>query len=276
MAGASVTLSNASIGYSETKATNSIGAFSSRTFPPTNYSLEITKAGFATTTLFKIVLNVGSKETRDVQLQIGDTKISVEVTASAAESLNATDATISSGIDGDRIQDLPNSLVNNAANYLALAPGATPSGEVAGTRSDQTNITLDGLDVNDQRGGFVFVTTVNTPLDSIQEFKVTSTGDDATYGHSAGGQMELVTKGGTNSFHGQGFEYNRTTAYTANNFFNNLNGIPNPQLIRNQFGGDIGGPIIKKKLLLFSFSYNGLRSVEPTSELRYGACTIVL
>jgi hypothetical protein len=155
---------------------------------------------------------------------------------------------------------------------LALAPGVVPNdgsgvnsgngGTVTGTRSDQTDITLDGLDVNDQRGGFAFTTTVNTPLDSIQELKVTSSGDDATYGHSAGGQMELVTKSGTNAFHGQAFEYNRTTAYTANDFFNNLNGVPNPQLIRNQFGGNLGGPILKDKLFFF-FSYNGLRSVEP-------------
>ena len=263
VADASVTLSNPSIGFTSTKVTNGVGGYEFSNVPPDkNYSLEFSKSGFTTLNLDKIILNVGSKETRDAVLRVGDTKISVEVTASAAESLNTTDATISSGIDGDRIQDLPNSFVNNAANYLALAPGVTPSGEVTGTRSDQTNITLDGLDVNDQRGGFAFTTTVNTPLDSIQEFKVTSTGDDATYGHSAGGQMELVTKAGTNSFHGQAFEYNRTTDYTANNFFNNLQGIANPQLIRNQFGGDLGGPIVKKKLFFF-FSYNGLRSVSP-------------
>ena len=259
----SVTLANPSIGFSLTKTTNAIGVYEFSNVPPaSNYSLVFSKSGFSNLTLGKITLNVGTKATRDAHLAVGDSKVTIEVTASASETLNPTDATIGSDIDGDRIQDLPNSLVNNAANYLALAPGVTPGGAVMGTRSDQTNITLDGLDVNDQRGGFSFETTVNTPLDSILEFKVTSTGDDATYGHSAGGQMELVTKSGTNSFHGELFEYNRTTDYTANDYFNNLQGIPNPQLIRNQFGGDLGGPIIKKKLFFF-FSYNGLRQVAP-------------
>jgi hypothetical protein len=263
----SVTLSNPSISFTSAKTTNGVGAYEFSNVPPaSNYRLLFSKPGFSTLEIDNITLNVGNKETRDAELRLGDAKTTVEVTSTPTETLNTTDATIGSNIDGDRIQDLPNVLVNNAANYLALAPGVTPGGAVTGTRSDQTNITLDGLDVNDQRGGFAFTTTVNTPLDSIQELKVTSTGDDATYGHSAGGQLELVTKSGTNSFHGQAFEYNRVTAYTANDYFNNLQGIPNPQLIRNQFGGDLGGPIIKKKLFFF-FSYNGLRAVQPEQNL---------
>ena len=269
VADATVTLQNTSIGFSSTKTTNSIGVYEFSNVPAaSNYSIVFSKNGFSGLTIDKIALNVGTKETRDAQLRVGDNKVSVEVVGSSAETLNTIDATIGSNIDGDRVQDLPNIFVNNAANYLSLAPGVVPNdgggngGEVAGTRSDQTNITLDGLDVNDQRGGFAFTTTVNTPLDSIQEFRVTTTGDDATYGHSAGGQFELVTKSGTNKFHGQLFEYNRVTAYTANDYFNNLQGIPNPQLILNQFGGDVGGPILKDKLFFF-FSYNGLREVQP-------------
>ena len=262
-----VILENHSIGFSASKATNSIGAYEFPDVPPaSNYSLKFSKSGFTTLTLDKITLNVGDKATRDAHLTVGDSNTTVEVTASASETLNTTDATIASVIDGDRVQDLPNSLVNNAANYLTLAPGVSPDGSVTGSRSDQTNITLDGLDVNDQRGGFAMTPTINLPLDAIQEFKVTSTGDDATYGHSAGGQMELVTKGGTDHFHGQLFEYNRTTDYTANDYFNNLQGIPNPELVRNQFGGDVGGPIIKGKLFFF-FSYNGLRQVAPEQNL---------
>ena len=268
VAKANVILANPSIGFSATKETNAKGVYEFPNVPPaSDYSLEFSMSGFATLTIGKITLNVAAKENRDAQLQVGSAAQTVEVTSNMSETLNTVDATIGSNIDGDRIQDLPNVFVNNAAQYLDLAPGVTPGGAVSGSRSDQTNITLDGLDVNDQRGGFSFTTTVNTPLDAIQELRVTTAGDDASYGHSAGGQMELVTKSGTNKFHGQLFEYNRTTAYTANDYFNNLQGIQNPQLIRNQFGGDLGGPIIPKKLFFF-FSYNGLREVSPQQNLK--------
>jgi Carboxypeptidase regulatory-like domain len=267
VAHATVTLVNPAIGVSITKITNPSGVYEFSNVPPaSDYSLSISMTGFSSLTLDKITLNVGSKVTRDVQLQVGSDKVTVEVTSSPTETLNTVDATVASVIDGDRIQDLPNIFVGNASQYLALAPGVTPGGAVAGTRSDQTNMTLDGLDVNDQRGGFAFSPTINTPLDSIQELKVTTSGDDATYGHSAGGQLEMVTKSGTNKFHGQLFEYNRLSNYAANDYFNNLQGIPNPQLILNQFGGDVGGPIIKEKLFFF-FSYNGVRQTQPTQNL---------
>ncbi|HKS83722.1 MAG TPA: TonB-dependent receptor [Candidatus Acidoferrales bacterium] len=262
VADASVTLTNPAIGFTSATTTNSIGVYEFSNVPPrVGYSLVFTKSGFETMTINNITLNVGLKATRDAQFKVGDVKVTVEVRSTSAETLNTTDASISSVIDGNRIQDLPNDLVNNAANYLALAPAVTPGGAVAGTRSDQSNITLDGLDVNDQRGGFAFTTSVNDPLDSIQELSVTTTGEDTTFGHSAGGQVQMVTKSGTNNFHGQVFDFNRVTAYEANNYFNNLQGIPIPQLIRNQFGADMGGPVLKNKLFFF-FSYNGLRAKE--------------
>jgi Carboxypeptidase regulatory-like domain len=259
---AAVTLSNAAIGFSASTKTNGVGVYEFLNVPPSEtYTLSVSKDGFRTSTLERVILNVATKATQDVQLMIGTAQANVEVTSRVGETLNTTDASLGSIIDADRVQDLPNIFVNQAGNYLSLAPGVTPGGAVTGTRSDQTNITLDGLDVNDQRGGFAFSTTVNTPLDSIQELKATVTGDDVTYGHSAGGQLELVTKSGTNQFHGQAFELNRVTAYAANNYFNNLQGVPNPQLIRNQFGADVGGPIRKDKLFFF-ISYNGLRAKQ--------------
>ena len=257
---ASVTLSNSAIGFTATTKTNGVGVYEFLNVPPSEtYTISITKEGFRTATLSPVILNVGTKSTQDVQLTVGTAQANVEVTSRVGETLNTTDASVGSVIDAERVQDLPNIFVNNASVYLSLAPGVTPGGAVTGTRSDQTNITLDGLDVNDQRGGFAFTPAVNTPLDAIQELKATVTGDDTTYGHSAGGQLELLTKSGTNSFHGQLFEYNRVTAYAANDYFNNLQGLPIPPLIRNQFGGNVGGPIKKDKLFFF-FSYDGLRA----------------
>lgn len=260
VSGVDVQLTNAGTGYSRASQTNDSGFYEFLQVPPgQNYTLTFSRTGFRTLTLGRITLTVSTKETRDARLEVGDVKATIEVKASGGETLNTTDASIGTVLDGARIEDLPNNAIASAAAYLALAPGVTPGGAVTGTRSDQTNITLDGLDVNDQRGGFAFTTTVNTPIDSIQELKTTVTGDDATFGHSAGGQMELVTKSGTNEFHGEAFDFNRVTAYAANNYFNNLQGIPIPKLILNQFGGDVGGPILKDKLYFF-FSYNGLRA----------------
>lgn len=260
VAQATVTLSNQTIGYTATTKTNDVGVYQFLDVPPSeHYAIKVSKEGFRDVTLANVALNVGTKATQDVKLAVGTTQVNVEVTARTGETLNTTDASIGTTVSGDQVQDLPNLFVNNATNYLALAPGVTADGSVAGTRSDETNMTLDGIDVNDQRGGFAFTPSVNIPLDSVQELSVTVTGDDATYGHSSGGQLELVTKSGTNNFHGQAFELNRVTAYAANNYFNNLEGIPEPALIRNQFGGDLGGPILKDKLFFF-FSYDGLRA----------------
>ena len=260
--GADVKLTDASTAYVRTAKTNSSGVYEFLQVPPgSNYTISFSREGFQTLTLEKIALSVGNKETRDARLQIGDTKTTIEVQANAGETLNTTDAAIGSVVDGARVQDLPSLFVNNAVLFLELAPGVGQGGDVTGTRSDQTNVTLDGLDVNDQRNGQAFISTVNTPLDSIQELRATVTGEDATFGNSAGAQLELVTKSGTNQFHGQAFDFNRVTALAANDFFNNLNDIPNPELIRNQFGGDVGGPIIKNKLYFF-FSYNGLRAKQ--------------
>lgn len=260
VSGTDVQLTNSGTGFARDTKTNEAGVYEFLQVPPgIDYTLTFSRTGFRTLTLGNVTLSVSSKETRDARLEVGDTKTTVEVKANSGETLNTTDASIGTVINGDRILDLPNTLLNNAANYLSLAPAVEPGGAVAGTRSDETNITLDGLDVNDQRGGFAFTPAVNLPLDSIQELKVTVTGDDASFGHSAGGQLELVTKSGTNAFHGQASDLNRVTAYTANDYFNNLQKIANPKLIRNQFFGDLGGPILKDKLFFF-FSYNGLRA----------------
>src|SRR5580704_7597407 len=266
---ADVKLTDPGTGFSATAKTNDTGIYQFSQVPPgEHYTITVSKEGFETVTIQNVALAVATKETKDVKLEVGNIKTVVEVTSHGETTLNTTDASIGTVIEGRRVEDLPSLFVENAAALLQLAPGVetgtnddSQAGVTTGTRGDQANITLDGLDVNDERIGQAFVTVVNTPLDSIQELKTTVGGADASYGHSAGGQVELVTKSGTNSFHGQAYDFNRVSALAANNFFNNLNGIPRPQLIRNQFGGDIGGPIVKDKLFFF-FTYNGLRAIQ--------------
>jgi len=149
----------------------------------------------------------------------------------------------------------------------------TRSGAVNGARSDQSNITLDGVDVNDQVNGNAFTSVLPVTLDSVQEFRVTTSNYNADQGRSSGAQVSLVTKSGTNKFHGSAYEYHRNTYTSANDYFVKTaelsSGQPNvpPKLIRNIFGGSLGGPIMKDRLFFFA-NYEGARQREENSVLR--------
>src|SRR6202043_2210541 len=142
-----------------------------------------------------------------------------------------------------------------------------------GARSDQSNITLDGVDVNDQVNGNAFTSVLPVSLDSVQEFRVTTSNANADKGRSSGAQISLVTKSGTNNFHGSLYEYLRNTYTSANDYFVKLSqlqsGQPNvpPKLIRNIFGGSLGGPILKDRFF-FVVNYEAARQREESSVLR--------
>ena len=142
-----------------------------------------------------------------------------------------------------------------------------------GVRSDQSNVTLDGIGVNDQNNGYAFTSVLNTPPDSVEEFRVTTANSNADSGYSSGGQVALVTKSGTNAFHGSAYEYNRNTIFSANDpFLKNsqlTSGQSNtaPKLLRNVFGVAVGGPIMKNRLFFFA-NYEGRRDAEGSSTLR--------
>src|SRR5262249_54180037 len=143
------------------------------------------------------------------------------------------------------------------------------SGSVNGARSDQTNIVLDGIDNNDQTQGTAFQGALRSTLDSLQEFRVTTSNANADAGRSSGAQVSLVTKSGTNRFHGSVYEYNRTNFGQSNDWFNKRveleGGLPNTpgQLIRNTFGATFGGAIIKDRAFFF-LAYEGQRTRESS------------
>ena len=142
----------------------------------------------------------------------------------------------------------------NVVALLSIEPGVTSTGQVLGARPDQNNVTLDGVDVNDNRGSTAnngFNAVLPIPLDSVQEFRTTIAGQGADQGHTAGGQVAIVTKSGSNQFHGSLYEYNRNTDFEANDWFSNRAGVARPALIRNQYGVSVGGPIKKNKLFFF-------------------------
>jgi hypothetical protein len=189
--------------------------------------------------------------------------------------LNTTDASIGNAIATKPIVQMPLN-ARNIVGLLALQPGVVfvsedstnyRNGAVNGGKSDQANVTLDGVDVNDQMDRNAFTSVLRMTPDSVQEFRVTTLNANADQGRSSGAQVALVTKGGTNDLHGSLYEYHRNTATTANQFFNNATGVERQKLIRNIFGVSAGGPIIKNRLFIFG-NYEGRRDAKDSSVVR--------
>ncbi|MEO8436192.1 MAG: carboxypeptidase-like regulatory domain-containing protein [Pyrinomonadaceae bacterium] len=270
IAGVAVTLTDTKTSKELTTTTDDQGTYRFSQVPPgQGFKLTFSAAGFQTLVINDVALGVATTETHNAQLPVGPVSGIVEVTASNEATLNTTDASIGNVIEERRLKELPIQVRNSPAALIGLQPGVVSgtvgsgggnrAGSVTGSRADQGNITVDGIDANDQATGQFAATVGNAPIDAIQEFRAVSTNPNAAEGRSSGGQVELVTKSGTNSFHGNLREYNRTAATAANSFFNNRAGrnadgtlkSPVPQLTRNQFGGSIGGPIKRDKAFFF-------------------------
>ena len=261
-------------------STNSVGAYYfTKLLPGPGYKVTYSKDGFETVIVSNLYLSVNTTHTQNASMQIGKTTETVEVNGTgSAVSLDTTDATIGNSLDMNMVHELPVAVRDGVLNLLRFQPGVVSAlggdedpnssrdGAMTGARTDQTNITVDGLDVNDYATGQSFYSTVNAPVDSVQEFRSEVANPLSDEGRGSGSQVSLVTKSGTNNFHGVAYEYNRITDFAANDFFNNFAGIPRAPLIRNQFGGSIGGPIIKDKLFFF-FNYSGRRDVQQAPVL---------
>ena len=290
--GATVTLVDSKTSQERTTTTNDRGVYLFAQIPPgQGYSLKFSATGFETLELTGIALGVGNTETHNAQLTVGQVSTSVVVTAEAGATLNTTDASIGNVIEERRMKELPIQIRSSPASLIGLQPGVVGNnvgtgatnrvGSVTGSRADQGNITVDGIDANDQATGQAFATTGNAPIDAIQEFRTVTANPAASEGRSSGGQIELVTKSGSNDWHGSLREFNRTAATAANSFFNNRSGVERPQLTRNQFGGSIGGPVYLprfgeggpaifdgKDRLFFFFDYEGRRDAQGISYAR--------
>ena len=282
---AEIALSNTEIGANLSARSDKNGFYQFQDVRPGTYVLTVTAKGFATFKQDGLVLLISTPTTRDVQLQIASETTTVEV-QSGLDVINVQDATLGATFDSKQILALPFE-GRDAAGVLSLQPGVTYTGNnpnlnstvdtrngaLNGGRSDQANITLDGVDNNQQSLGTAFQGAVRSTLDSIEEFRVTTVGDNADQGRSSGGQITLLTKSGTNSFHGSLYEQHRPTVTAANDWFNKQaelsNGLPNVpgKVIRNTFGGALGGPIIKDRLFFFG-TYEGQRLAENVQEQR--------
>ncbi|MFZ1941663.1 MAG: TonB-dependent receptor [Terracidiphilus sp.] len=257
---ASVILANESTNVSYSAVTNSLGSYSiSNVAPGPGYKITFSAQHFKTVIITGIYLNVNTTRTQNAKLSVGAESQTVQVSAASENvTLNTTDATLGNNFQVQELNDLPVEDRGNPSALFYQQPGVTLDGNVTGARSDQSNVTLDGLEVNDNATGEFGVIVGNAPVDSVQEFRGVTGDPLSSAGQGGGGQFELVTKGGTNDFHGNINEYHRDTDLEANDWFNNNSGVGRPPLVRNQFGGNIGGPIWRNKAFFF-FDYDGRR-----------------
>src|SRR5215475_14380464 len=286
VAGATITATNVQTGVSRTTTSSKDGVYQIPQLAPGSYRLRAELSGFKAIITEDVQVLVSTPLTFNISFrEVG--AVNETVTVTGGESiLNTSDATIGNTFNEKQIKDLP-LLSRNVVGLLSLQPGVTADGNVNGGRMDTANVTLDGVDVNEQQGGQAFFSVLRMTPDSLQEFRVTTTNPNASVGRSSGAQIALITKSGTNQFHGSLYEYHRDTVGTANDFFNNKDGryiatdqavvdglakvgdekVPRPKLLRNNFGGAIGGPI-KKDRIFFFFNYEGFREAKGTSVVR--------
>ena len=291
MADVAVTLTDVSTNTPLTTTTNETGRYVYVNVNPGIYSITAGKAGFATTKTERLEVKVGAALTVNMALQVGGANTVVEVTAVGNE-LQTMNATVGNTVTTLTIDSLP-SLGRDVSTFVELQPGVSPDGSVAGAVMDQSSFMLDGgnntndmdgsMNVytpsygGDPTGGVANQSTVGpaeagtgvggptgvlpTPQDSIEEFKVNTAGQTADFNSSAGSEVKIVTKRGTNAWHGTGYEYYKDNNWSSQSWQNNFNGTPLPSFHYSRYGGAIGGPIIPKdvfggKTYLF-FNYEG-------------------
>src|SRR4029078_7144737 len=270
VAGAAVTVKNVGTNKEDTATTDDTGRFKVANLQPGNYSVTVNSSGFSPSTMENIVVEVGRETTLEVALSVGRVTGTVDVSAEAPV-INTTQQDFSTNINQTSINELP---VNGRrwSNFAIFTPSATPDGNFGlisfrGISGLLNNSTVDGGDNNqgffsEERGRTRSAYSISQA--AIREFQVNTSNFSAEYGRSAGGVINAITKSGTNEFHGSAFFYDRNNKWGARNpntFINQIvNGVSTPVAfkvkdVRYQFGGTIGGPIVKDKAFFF-FSYD--------------------
>jgi Carboxypeptidase regulatory-like domain len=292
IAGATVTATNVDTSVAVTQTTNAQGYYSFQSLPLGKYNIQVQQAGFKSYRQLGAVLEVNAALVVDVSLQVGQKTETVEVESSALH-VETSSTQMGEVIEGKEMTDVP-LLTRSYTDLLALQPGVvqTPSGmtgayagsfisagfalpqisgdqnsgaqSVNGMREAANGFILNGLLA--QESGFSGAGAIPN-LDSIAEFRILTNNFDAEYGNYSGGQINVVTKSGSNNFHGNLFEFFRNTDLNTANFFN---AGQRGAYHQNQFGGTIGGPIIKDKLFFFA-DYQGNRKVVGETQVISGA-----
>ncbi len=250
-----VAIVNTETSLSRKTVTSQQGAYAFLQVPPGQYRVEVEAAGFRKLAQ-QVRLQINVPLTIDLTMELGQVTETVNVTADAS-SINTTNATMGTPFTELQVRQLPLQ-TRNVVELLSLQPAVTAEGHVAGAKRDQNNVTLDGVDVNDNQSAGTsntdrgFFSALPVPLDSVQEFRVTVAGQGADLGRSAGGQVALVTKSGSNDWHGSLYEFHRNVKTAANDWFSNRARIPRENLIRNLYGASFGGRIVRNRVFFFA------------------------
>ncbi|MCU1257124.1 MAG: hypothetical protein JWO80_9, partial [Bryobacterales bacterium] len=241
-------------------STTNTGSYEFESIQPGKYRVTVESPGFRKFDSPDNNVTIGQPATVNVKLEVGSVTDSVEVSGAAQAVQTSSSANIGNVIEEHTIKDLPivGTRGRNPLGLIDLQPGVIDTQAISGgavvvfgARDRAWNMTLDGIDNNESSSGGSNFAPLRTNPDSLEEFRVITSNPSAEYGRSSGGQVAMITKSGTNQFHGAGFEFYRTPRFNANEWQNNFNSLGKKQFVQHIFGGDVGGPIIKNKTFFF-------------------------
>ncbi|MCS7026117.1 MAG: TonB-dependent receptor [Bryobacteraceae bacterium] len=264
IAAATVRAQNLKTGVTTVTQSNVSGVYSFPALPSGVYRVEAEAAGFRKKVFREVILEIGARVTLNFSLEISTSAETVEVNAEAESALDYASSSVGGMVTARKVLELPITS-RNALDLTFLQAGVVGSNFV-GARIGTLNIQIDGINVQDARINTGVASTIFPSTDRIEEFRVVTSPVDAELGRGSG-QIQMLTRSGTNEFHGSLFEFHRNTVLNANTWFNNQRGLdpltgkpisPRNNLIRNQFGGRVGGPI-RKNRTFFHFLYEGQR-----------------
>ncbi len=287
VAGANVTATNVATGVATKTVTNRSGLYNFQFLTIGNYTITVTSPGFSTASVGPFKLQIDQIAKADAKLTVGEVTTTVKVASDAGVILNTENATLGTTISSNTLENMPLNGQNvqiatlfvpgstnpNSASmgglmgterdsYQNYAEPADDQPSFNGNRQQANNYILDGIDINETISNAL---GYNPSPFSIQETRIITGNADAEYGNVNGGEIVMVTKGGTNRFHGSAFEYHEASGLTANSWSNNFANVKRTNFSQNQFGGAVGGPIFRNKLFFFA-NYIGFRQNTPPSE----------
>jgi hypothetical protein len=276
VSGVKVVATNVATNVSYDTQTTDVGLYRFADLPVGTYVVSIEAAGFRASKIENLVITVGQTVTQNISLTVGAPTEAVTITAGGEQLVQASESSVSTLLNRKVWESFP--LENRDSNeFIELLPGAVPDAiagstrgaAVNGARGGTGNFMVDGYDNNDQgqggRGSTVAGGITSISPEAIQEYRIVTNNYSAQYGKASGFVADTVLKSGTNEWHGSLFEYNRVQALAANDFFSNRAGVED-SLVRNQFGGSFGGPIVKDKTFAFgSLEFHRLRQGTPVT-----------